>query len=955
MATIATSIRLTDGMTPALRSMTNALNIALSSFEAMQAASSHAIDTESISRARTELARAESAFDGIEQEIQQAKTKQDSFNKSVKGGSSAASDLWNKIKGIAATLGAGMAVKQAVQLSDEFVNTRARLDMMNDGLQSTDELQQMIYESAQRSRGSYQSSADAIGKMGIMAKDAFKSNAELVAFTEQLNKQFAIAGTSQEGISAAMLQLTQAMGSGVLRGEELNSVFEQAPTIIQTIADYLNVPIGQIRDMAQEGQLTAETVKNALLSTADQTNAKFESMPKTFGQMWQGFKNTALMAFQPVLLKMNELGNSAGFQKFVSFAAAALPQIASVAITVFDYLLQIGGKIAEALTPLLQYKQTAIDAFNAMLSAGKFVVANWDSIGAAVSTVIGPIMAYKAGVMALNTYNAISNAIEAVSNGLKVAGAIASYAKAAATGTEVSATTAATVAQAGFNTTLLACPIFWIIAALIALCAVIYLVVKHWDTIKAAVISFAQTAMTYLSAFWAWLCGIFGQMGTILVNMWNGVVQSFSNAWQQIYTAVSSFVQQIWAAITGFCMAVWNTIVTIFTTILNFWIGIWQAIWGVIGGAVTAIASVVYTVFYYIFAIIGAVMQGIWNLIVMGWNIIYSAVSSVLMQIWAVIVSVWTTITSHISAALQAIWAVVVSVWTVIYSTISSILSSIWAVISSVWSSIMATVSSVLSSIWNTVVTIWNNIYTSISTVMTSIWNVISTAWNNVYNTVSEVLGNIWTAIVDKWNEILDWLGQLPGKMLELGRSIIEGLLNGITEKMKALRSKIEEVGEVVLGGVKDFFKIGSPSKEFALVGRYNIEGLTNGMDEFMPKLDFAVGDIGKVFSDALFKKDLLKLPMLQLDYAVGTVDRDASSQMLSDDYNSPTLADRDLHYMRYSGTGTTSNSPVIVNVQLDVNNQNSIASETDIDTVVQSITDKLYDAVSTSMEGVTA
>lgn len=209
--------------------------------------------------------------------------------------------LVNTVKNLAIVRFASQFGKQILDLADTMTATRARLDMMNDGLQTTKELQSMIMASANRSRASYQTTADAVSKMGIMAKDAFGSNDELIRFTELINKQFTIAGTSAAGVDAAMLQLTQAMASGVLRGEELNSVFEQAPTIIQTIADYLDVPIGQIRAMAQEGQITSTVVKNAMLASADEINAKFESMPMTFSQVWTIAKNVALNAFEPVI------------------------------------------------------------------------------------------------------------------------------------------------------------------------------------------------------------------------------------------------------------------------------------------------------------------------------------------------------------------------------------------------------------------------------------------------------------------------------------------------------------------------------------------------------------------------------------------------------------------------------------------------------------------------------
>lgn len=231
--------------------------------------------------------------------------------------------------------------KQILELADGMTTTRARLDLMNDGLQTTAELQDMIMASANRSRASYQSTADAVSKMGIMAKDAFGSNEELIAFSELINKQFTIAGTSAAGIDAAMLQLTQAMSSGVLRGEELNSVFEQAPTIIQTIADYLGVPIGKIREMAGEGQITSTIVKNAMLASADEINAKFEQMPMTFSQVWTIAKNTILEAFTPVLTMIGQ-----GAQWIYDNWSTIAPIFWGLAAAVLGYALALGIQTA---------------------------------------------------------------------------------------------------------------------------------------------------------------------------------------------------------------------------------------------------------------------------------------------------------------------------------------------------------------------------------------------------------------------------------------------------------------------------------------------------------------------------------------------------------------------------------------------------------------------------------
>ena len=264
----------------------------------------------------------------------------DDFNerqRRAENGANKVKSIWSGMGGIIRGALAAFSAKKIIDLADSMTTTRARLDLMNDGLQTTSKLQDMIMASANRSRASYQATADAVSKMGIMAKDAFNSNGELIAFSELINKQFTIAGTSAAGIDAAMLQLTQAMSSGVLRGEELNSVFEQAPTIIQTIADYLGVPIGKIREMAAEGQITSTIVKNAMLASADEINAKFASMPMTFSQVWTIAKNIALEAFTPVLTMIGQ-----GAQWIYDNWSTIAPIFWGLAAAVLGYAVALG-------------------------------------------------------------------------------------------------------------------------------------------------------------------------------------------------------------------------------------------------------------------------------------------------------------------------------------------------------------------------------------------------------------------------------------------------------------------------------------------------------------------------------------------------------------------------------------------------------------------------------------
>ena len=315
MALIKSQLVLVDGMTAPLRSIHRAMNLALNSFESMQTASGRAVDTRSFQTAREELARMGAQLEEVENQTRRT------------GG--AAESMKSKFMHAAAAVGAALSIKNIIGLADAMTQTEARLNLITSDLEKTAALQDQIMASANRSRAAYQSTADAVAKMGIMAKDAFNNTDELVAFTELINKQFTIAGASAAGQEAAMMQLTQAMASGVLRGEELNSIFEQAPTIIQTIADHLGVSVGEIRAMAAEGQITAQVVKDAMLSSADEINAQFSAMPYTFSQVWTMMQNILLEAFGPLIQVIG-----AGAQWIYENWAAIEPVLVSVATAV---------------------------------------------------------------------------------------------------------------------------------------------------------------------------------------------------------------------------------------------------------------------------------------------------------------------------------------------------------------------------------------------------------------------------------------------------------------------------------------------------------------------------------------------------------------------------------------------------------------------------------------------
>lgn len=458
MASIATSIELYDKVSAPIYKMLGALDNLTGAFESVESAMDGGFDTSQIEAARRAIDQATLEVNQLGNEIEENERSQQNFNQQVRNGASDMDGLTNKVLGLVGAYASLQGVQKLVKLSDEYVQTNARLNMINDGLQTTDELQDKIFASAQRSRAAYTATADAVAKLSLNASDAFGSNDETIQFAENLNKLFAIAGTEQAAMSSATLQLTQALGSGVLRGEEFNAVFEAAPNIMQTIADYMDVPIGQLRSMAQEGQITADIVKNALLGATGEINAQFESMPMTWGQVWTGVMNELYTASQPIL---------------------------------------------EIISLLAQ---------------------NWSVLEPIVLGLATAVGLYTAALITYNTIKGVSALLESV--------------HAAAQMMSTGATFAATAAQHGFNAALLACPLTWIIVAIIAVIAVIYAVIAAINKIQGTTISATGVIVGALMSAVAFIWNLFIGLVELVVgviNYWYNIFGAFANFFANVF------------------------------------------------------------------------------------------------------------------------------------------------------------------------------------------------------------------------------------------------------------------------------------------------------------------------------------------------------------------------------------------------------------------------------------
>lgn len=531
MASIRSQMVLNDGISGVLRKINTALNTTLNAFEQVQRASGNAVDTAQIQAARAALVEANREVDNMAEGYRRAAQQEEVLNRGLRNGASAADGMLGRVKSLVATLAAGAGIKAILGMSDKMTSTSARLSFLVDDGGSVDALEQKIMASAQRSRAAYLDTASAIASMGANAGSAFSDNEELIAFMEQVNKQFVIGGATAEGQSAAMLQLTQAMAAGALRGEELNSILENAPGIARAIESYMGVAEGSIKQYAEQGLITSEVVKNALFSVADETNAKFESMPMTWAQVWTTMQNKALSIFDPILARINQVANSERFSTVTDGIISGLAGIAAVAGVVLDLLI----------------------------SGGALVVDNWSWISPIVWGLVAAFLAY--------------NTVALITNGINGAMALAEGVKAAALAMSTGATFAATAAQYGLNAALLACPITWIVVLVIALVAAFYAAV-------AAINHFAGTSLSATGL----IMGAFAVAGAFLINLVLGVVNFVIGLGVELYNLIATFA--------NFFANVFNDPVG---AIINLFAGMFDFILGIVESAASLIDTVLGT------------------------------------------------------------------------------------------------------------------------------------------------------------------------------------------------------------------------------------------------------------------------------------------------------------------------------------------------------------------------
>lgn len=543
---IESTISLQNNMTPVLESINRSLNYTISALENMAKTSEGAFDISTIQKAREAIAKSTISLNSMEKETYQLNEAHKKYNAEVKKSENLLGSLAKRLMTMA---GIGIGLRKFQRTADEISGINARLMTLTKNEEEALALQDMIFKSAQRSRGEFMMTADIVSKLGMQAKNSFTDNRQTVQFAENLNKIFKIAGTDAQGIESVMYNLTQAMATGVLRGQDLNAVISNAPKILEIVAKHLNSDVSKIKQLAEEGKLSASVVKNAILEATGDIEDEFKNIPMTFGQVAIMIKNNFLMQMQPALKLFNDFINSERFKNFANGVSISM------------------GVAAKAIGAGVQF---GINAFN-------FLYDTIDLVAAPLLTLIGIVGLY-------NSILAITSFLEGTNAAMKMLAAGETVALSFAQKLYALATGQATLAQIGFNTALMASPIFWIPALIMLIIGGIFLVVAAVNRFKGTSISaigvITGTINVAIAIIMNLLMGLANYWISIGQTLLNGVIsfaEFLANVFINPVTAIKNLFYDMGIFVLGILKSIATAIDTVFGSNLansvNGWIG----------------------------------------------------------------------------------------------------------------------------------------------------------------------------------------------------------------------------------------------------------------------------------------------------------------------------------------------------------------------------------------------
>mgnify|MGYP000845077970 CR=1 FL=1 len=483
MSTIQGSIMLMDAMSTPLNNIVGAINTTITALQKVNNTDVN-IDTSRLASAQTMIVQAGAQLSeikkNINREIQNNIVKQNIFNNALSQGVDKANSLYGKIKSFIGLYAGIQTLRMGLDVSDNLSQTMARLDLINDGKQTTDQLQQAIFQSAKNSRAGFLDTASVVSKLGLLAPQAFNSNMETVKFSELMAKSFKIGGASTQEQTSGMYQLTQAMASGKLQGDEFRSIMENAPLLAQAISKYTGKSMGDLKDMSKDGLITSDVIKNAVFAMSDEINTKFNSIPITFGDVVNKIKSNAVNSFMGISSTMSNIFNSQRFQGFIDGVSSVIDK----AFTMINWLIKGISIVGTVLYEI------------------------WGPIQPILVTVLTLLTAYKVAMGFIAVKTAIASGITAIYNA-------ALLAKQVMLGAVDVALAKTTAAQWGLNIAVLACPITWILTGIALVIAAIYSIT--------AVIN-AITGKTYSAT--GFIAGCFFVMGAHIYNIFAGLINA---------------------------------------------------------------------------------------------------------------------------------------------------------------------------------------------------------------------------------------------------------------------------------------------------------------------------------------------------------------------------------------------------------------------------------------------
>ena len=510
MATIQNSIVLNDRMTQTFTAINRAIESTINAISTLGGKNVN-INTANLINARQQLAIAENEMQNMVGTSQQ-------LNNNLSKTKGIVGEIVGKLKtafGLAAVV---MATKKTIELSDQNAQITARLNLVSD---APEQLKKEIYQSANDARVAYTDSMNQVAKLGLLAKDSFNNTNEIVRFTNLMNKAFKVSGTGAQEATSAMYQLTQAMAAGKLQGDEFRSVMENAPMVAQAIAKYMNVPLGQLKELGAKGQITADIIKNALFNAGDEINEKFKTLPLTWQDVWVQAKNFAIRQLDGVLQKVNQVANSKAFQSFVNSAKIAF----------------------------FGLKTVAEGVFNGIAAAGKFIADNWTAISPIIWGVTAALITYV-------TWQGISTALDWLNVAAKIALNVATTILSIANVALTFAVSGYAAAQAKANATAWLFPGTWIAAIIIGLIVAVLaltVVIVQWAT-------GTQSVLEAIGGMFYWLGAVIYNIGVTIMNILIIAV-----------TAVILVFIMLGAVVANVFIGIWNTGVWLVNALIQAW------------------------------------------------------------------------------------------------------------------------------------------------------------------------------------------------------------------------------------------------------------------------------------------------------------------------------------------------------------------------------------------------